>query len=315
MRATHFIIPAVFLFTNAIADNEPNNTWQTATTLAKGATVVGTQSDDDWYVINATGGQRLLIDLTFTHADGNIQMTFFDDGNVAAQPPPLVPGTLRTAGTGNTTDHEFLDHSVPAGPGGFYIKVYGGGSPQGNQGNSYTLTWSELTTADDDYEMNNTNADVKAITAASVVFGSQSDEDWYSIEVTPGNERVLASVRFNNTELATTIDLDLELRDPGGTLLASSLNASGLNEAINYVVAAAGIYHLRVLGDNNADGYALTWDSVAPASSVTFPAPAATVAPAAPPSPPAPSSSSSGSLAPVLVFALLITGVLRRKLR
>ncbi len=296
MRATYFIIPAIFLFANAIADTEPNNTWENATALVKDATTSGAQSDADWYVINVTGSQRLLIDLTFTHADGNMQLGFYEDGFA---PGSFVPGVLKANSEGNFTDNEFLDTPVSTS-GIYYLWVYAGGAtPGGNKGNSYTLTWTELTTADDGNEPNNMNNEAVSINENAVVLGVQSDEDWYSINVTQGNERVLASLRFHNLGIpGDAIDLDLELRDSGGTVLASSLNGVGINESINYVVPAPGIYHLRVFGDDNADGYALSWDGVVPSSTSTTPAPA---------------SSSSGSLAPVLVFALLLTGVLRRK--
>lgn len=221
MRHTLFTILAFLLIPNAIADTEPNNSWQTATALPQDSSVAGVQSDDDWYVINITGSQtvkRVLIDLAFSHADGNIDMFVYGDGGIVdLVPADELPGPLRDLSAGTTSDHEFIDHNIDLdSPETLYIRVFGA-----NLGNAYALTWTELTGADDGFEQNDSNAATSAVTEAAVAFGVQSDPDWYSIEVIPDNERVLASLRFHNTDADTTIDMDLELRDPGGTLIAS----------------------------------------------------------------------------------------------
>jgi MYXO-CTERM domain-containing protein len=185
-------------------------------------------------------------------------MTIYGDDYVISIPAGPIPGLFRDSSAGTTTDDEFIDHNVKVNsPETYYILVTGA-----NQGNSYTLTGTELTGADDSFEQNDVSTDAKAIIENDVAFGSQSDEDWYSIEVLSGYRHVLASLRFYNTELADTIDLNLDLFDSNGISIASSANASGINESIDVVVPAAGTYHVRVSGDNNADGYALDWAGV-----------------------------------------------------
>ena len=268
MRSTLFTILALLLISNANA----GNTWQTATPLPQNSSVAGIQSDDDWYVINITGAQpvkRLLIDLTFSHADGNIDMNIYGDDFVTSAPGGQVPGLWRAVSAGTTTDDEFIDHDISiSGAGDYYIRVSGE-----DQGNSYTLTWTELTGTDDDFEENDSNAATRAISEGMVVFGSQSDEDWYSIDVTLGNEHVLASLRFHNLGVfgsGDNIDLDLELLDDNGNSQELSNNSAAINEAIDFIVPAPGIYHLRVFGDNNGDGYALYWtDVTAPVITLT----------------------------------------------
>ncbi|MDX2506757.1 MAG: DUF5011 domain-containing protein [Gammaproteobacteria bacterium] len=260
MRSTLFTILAFLLISNANA----GNTWQTATPLLPDNSVTGAQSDDEWYVITITGTQaikRLLIDLTFTHADGNIDMTLHGDDFVNSVPAEIVPGLFRDSSAGSTTNDEFIDHDISAsGVGDYYIQITGA-----DQGNSYTLTWTELTDTDDSFEENDSSAATKAITEGVVIFGSQSDEDWYSIDVTSGNEHVLASLRFHNLGVfgpGDNIDLDLELLDDNGNSQQISNNSAAINEAIDFVVPAPGIYHVRVSGDNNGDGYALYWTDV-----------------------------------------------------
>ncbi|MDX2504375.1 MAG: DUF5011 domain-containing protein [Gammaproteobacteria bacterium] len=257
MRSTLFTILAFLLISNANA----GNTWQTATPLPQDSSVIGTQSADEWYVITITGAEpvkRLLMDLTFTHADGNIDMTIYGDDFVISAPGGTLPGLWRGVSAGTTTDDEFIDHDISlSGAGDYYVLITGA-----NQGNSYTLTRIEITATDDSFEDNDISADAKAITEDVVSFGSQSDDDWYSIDVSAGYRRVLASLRFYNTEIATGIDLNIELLDSSGASIALPANASGINESINAVVPTAGTYHVRITGDNNGDGYAIDWSGV-----------------------------------------------------
>jgi hypothetical protein len=257
MRSTLFTILAFLLISNANA----GNTWQTATQLPQDSSLNATQDGEAWYVINITGNQsnkRILIDLTFTHADGNIDIDFWGDDFVVSDPTGIDPGLVRTRSDGTTSDHEFIDNDIStSGPGTYYIRVYGA-----DAGNSYTLIWTELTGSDDGFEPNDLSADAKEIFEGDVAFGSQSNEDWYSIDVESGYRNVLASLRFYNTQLADTIDLNLELRDTSGTIIASSAEPSGINESVDVIVPASGIYYLRISGDNNGDGYALDWAGV-----------------------------------------------------
>jgi len=259
MRSALFTILAFFLISNAVADTEPNNTQQTALTLPQDRTVAGTQSDEDWYVINVVTGKRILIDLTFSDADGNIDMDLLKD--------------ILRARSDSSSDHESIDNDISlSGAGAYYIRVYGA-----DQGSSYTLTWTELTGADDNFEENDFGGEAKPIIKDAIAFGSQSDEDWYSINVNSGSTRVLASLRF--TKLGK---LDIELLDTDGNSQASSTNsAAGVNEVIDVDVPMAGTYHLLITGDNSSDGYALNWAAVSSTSIATFPTPAVNEAPQA----------------------------------
>ena len=173
-----------------------------------------------------------------------------------SDPGGLLPGLITDFSDGSTSDDEFVEFNVTAtDPETYYILVSGDGS-----NNSYTLTWTELTsTMDDGFEDNDDiGSSTAAIDADKVVFGKQSDDDWYSIQVAPGQRRVLASLRFYNTEYSATIDMSMELIDASG-VIATSANAPGINESIDHVVSSPGSYHLRIYGDDNRDGYALDW--------------------------------------------------------
>jgi hypothetical protein len=282
---TFFAILAFFATLTATADTEPNNTWQTAVSLPPDRTVAGTQSDDDWYVINVVDGNRVLVDTTFIHADGDIQIRFFDDSRAALVPQPSFPGNS-LASSVSDSDHEFIDRDLSLlGAGTYYINVYGQ-SQLGNRGSSYTLTWTELAGLDDSFEPNEDLSNAKAIAPSVVAFGSQNagDEDWYRIEITPGDERVLASLRFGALNSTNSGELDLFLHHADGTELASSEDPlPGVNELIDETVSA-GTYYLRVIGADVGDGYALNWAGLSPGSTATFPVPAANTAPQATPS-------------------------------
>ena len=294
MRSIWYFLLTCLVTPAAIADTESNNTWQTATQITQDTTLIGTQGDDDWYLIRVTetGVLRILIDVAFSHADGNIQMSLFDDGGVASNPTGAVPGTFRGSSAGDITDHEFLENNVSIRPpGDYYIRLTGE-----NTGNEYSITWSQLKTADDGFEPNNDSMNTSALSANTVVFGSQNDEDWYSIDVAAGSENVIVSLRFKSLGLGTsgdTIDLDLALFDTDGNELASSTNGQGFNESIEFDVGTADTYHLRVSGDNNGDAYALTWIDEATLSSSG--SGGSTV-----------STSSSGALSPALLVAMLL---------
>ena len=176
MRSALFTILTFLFISNAIA----GNTWQTAIELPQDSRIEATQDDGEtWFVITITGNQpnkRILIDLTFTHAVGNIDIDLFNDNT--ADPFGIDPGTLRDRSAGTTSDHEFIENPIPSVPGTYYIRVYGA-----DAGNSYQLIWTELTGSDDGFEPNDSSADAEAIVEVDVAFGSQSNEDWYSIDV------------------------------------------------------------------------------------------------------------------------------------
>jgi|GEM_PF-5507250 len=255
MRNVFLVFLALFSVSNVSA----NDTWQNATVIDQDTTVSASQNDDDWYELTISDVQavkRLLIDLVFTHADGNIDIEVYGDDFVISDPAGPVPGLFRDTSAGTTSDDEFIDHNVDGNsPDTYYILVSGD-----NLGNAYSLTWTEIiSSTDDGFEQNDTRGSSTAITEDTVLFGLQSDDDWYSIQVAPGQRRVLGSLRFFNTELAVTIDLNMELTDASGTVIATSAQAAGNNESIEHVVDSPGSYHLRIYGDDNRDGYALDW--------------------------------------------------------
>ena len=88
----------------------------------------GIQSDQDWYEIDVspTGFERVLVDATFRHADGDIDIQLYNSS-----------GTL-LKGAYSVTDNETLSHQVPT-TGSYFIRVF-----YGNRGNPYDLSWDDV---------------------------------------------------------------------------------------------------------------------------------------------------------------------------
>ena len=106
---------------------------------------------------------------------------------------------------------------------------------------------------DDLYEENDDDLSAAPITTSEAITAiiCPDDEDFYEIDV-PANCTLLAELIFRHA----AGDLDLRLRDAGGTTLASSLSVSDY-ETIETDLSA-GLYTFRINGFNGAEnGYAL----------------------------------------------------------
>jgi|GEM_PF-2095019 len=87
----------------------------------------GRQLDSDWYEIYITNNYvRLVVNCTFTHAEGDIDIAVYD-----------AQGGWITS-SASVTDNEYIDYILPV-EGTVYIRVY-----YGNQGNEYNLWWDDL---------------------------------------------------------------------------------------------------------------------------------------------------------------------------
>ena len=238
---------------------EPNNYMSSAYDLSSNENTwlstidgYGVQADDDWYMINVTSGyERVIVDLQFTHADGNIDVELFD-----------VYGNS-VVWSVSSTDNEYIDYVVSA-PGTYYIKVY-----QNNDGNTYDLWWDDITAggADDNYEENDTLATAYDLSSdeytwLSTINGSgiQADDDFYKIHVTLGYEHVIVDLQFTHADG----DIDMALYDASGTWLVGS-DSSTDNENIDYIVSAGGTdYYIRVYYGNQGNTYDFWWDDLNP---------------------------------------------------
>jgi hypothetical protein len=134
-----------------------------------------------------------------------------------------------------------------------------------NQANLVLDTSSEdLVSMDDNYEENDTLATAYDLSSHEGTplsslngLGIQADDDWYQIEVMPGEERVMVDLTFTHADG----NLGLVLYDASGVWIAQS-NGFYNEEHINTAVSGAGVYYLKVYGDNAGNTYDLWWDDL-----------------------------------------------------
>ncbi|MFX1479011.1 MAG: pre-peptidase C-terminal domain-containing protein [Promethearchaeota archaeon] len=209
----------------------------------------GVQLDNDWYEIQVDPGyEHLLIWLTFTHADGNMDIFVFNSSL-----------SLITANM-STTDNEYINYIVPSN-GLYYVMVYGE-----DAGNEYDLWWDDLSTTDDNYEENDDYISAYDLSGDKNVwlntidgYGVQFDDDWYEFTIDPDYTQLIADLTF--THIAD--NLDLEIYDSTGTLIIASTSSTD-NEHIDYVLPFSGTYYIRVYGNDIGNEYNLRWNSKLP---------------------------------------------------
>lgn len=138
------------------------------------------------------------------------------------------------------------------------------------------LIWDEFLQAyygnmpDDAYEENDNSLSAYNISLYEQTWlssidglGIQADDDWYEIEVTPGNERLVVNLQFSDSEG----DIDLEIYDIGVSFIVGSYSVTD-NEYINYVLPSDGTYYLLVYYGDAGNAYDLWWDDQDPGGGV-----------------------------------------------
>ncbi len=238
---------------------EENDTRETAADISAAAGVrlsswnasYGYQNDEDWFAITvAPGNGRVQASIAFKNKEGNLSLDLF---------PAAGEDWLTTSRS--LEDYELIDFNVLF-PGTYYLRVSGP-----DLGTQYDLWWNALPLAgDDQYEQSPNNSIATAVNATGFAGhwltnldgpGILRDVDYYRINPTDDATRVVIDARFHHSEG----DLDLQLLDGAGNILAQSLG-TGDRELINFVVPAAGSYYIRVIAVSysGAQDYNLYWN-------------------------------------------------------
>ncbi|MHA2393153.1 MAG: Loki-CTERM sorting domain-containing protein [Promethearchaeota archaeon] len=191
----------------------------------------GLQLDEDWYLVYLDPGEeRIHIEVTFWHMDGDIDVeVYYYDGVIFTY----------LAGSYGVTDSEHINTNAPWS-GFYYIRVYGP-----NFGNDYDLFWEDLipiVTEDDWLEENDDFwsskwVDPNYYSGLKIIDG---DEDWYHIYLNP-SDIIDVSIYFNHMEG----DLELELYDPSYVLRVGSYSVAN-DEYITYTADVSGDWRIRV---------------------------------------------------------------------
>lgn len=247
---------------------EENDTWDAAYDISYDertdlSTIDGlgraNAGDDDFYEIYVNSDcDRLTIDCTFTHADGNIDIELYaSDGT-------YVDGSY------GVLDNEHLDIDLLGlGTGTYYIKVF-----NSDESNTYDLWWDDTAT-DDNYEENDNISEANAnlnnlmeLTYLSTIDGlgvsNSGDDDYYDIEITPGYEYLTIDCFFTDADG----DIDIELYASDGTEITGSYGVMD-NEHIEIDLTSwgsGGTYYIRVYNccGDESNTYDLWWDDTMP---------------------------------------------------
>jgi hypothetical protein len=206
----------------------------------------GIQNDEDWYEIYINPGEtRLIVFLTFWHWEGNINLEVKNSINVSV------------INSNSWDDNEFIDLLLPSS-GTYYLRVYGD-----NNGNEYDLLWSTInpTVTDDLYEDNDHNPNISPSQATWLSsmngLGIQGDDDWYSVHLDTGEDRLFIEVIYNSM----LGNVGIEIYDLGYNYLGGS-DTPWDNEIIDIDLPSDKDYLIKVYGDNVGNVYDLWWEDL-----------------------------------------------------
>ncbi len=188
--------------------------------------------DEDWFSIHVNAGGALLAEIAFDGAQGDLNLE-------VVGPSGQVLGSSASP----TASSESVEIDPAPRSGAYRIRVF---SPRGDELN-YTLetVTTDSSCGDDAFEENDARAN-----AADLQPGTQSDlticsndDDWYAIDLAAG-DGLTATIFFDDA----AGDLDLQLVDAQGRILASSVSVLDNEEATVGMVETAGTYYVRVYG-------------------------------------------------------------------
>ncbi len=226
--------PPSALEDDRLEDNDTRETGELLTpNLYSNLTI--TDGDEDWILFDVCEGGNITIDLTFTHADGDLDTYLYD-------PDDFVAGSS-TSGSDN---EQIVVSNADAGR--YALKVYGFLSDQ----NRYDLrlsisgcdgggsTGSGL--SPDRLENNDTleTAEVLTPNYYSNLNLIGEDEDWIAIDVCQGGDLTI-DVLFSHSDA----DIDLRLRTADDSYLAAATGSSD-DEQINVSNLDAGRVYLNI---------------------------------------------------------------------
>lgn len=192
--------------------------------------------DDDYYAFDLGLGDTLRADVTFAHAEGDIDLHVITPANT-------------TGASGTSVDDDETATYVATAAGRHLVRVFLYRDQGTTPGNAYGLRLTHTPAppppmcVPDRLEENDTQAAARPTTfpsTAAALTACSMDEDFYALSLQPGDE-ITATATFSTAEG----DIDVRLLDPAGAVLVSSTGVTG-SERVVYAALAAGTYALRV---------------------------------------------------------------------
>ncbi|MBN2493686.1 MAG: PPC domain-containing protein [Deltaproteobacteria bacterium] len=223
-----------FVTSNECMDDgfEPNDSLDEAEFVLDGVYeyLMLCEGNEDWYENYMFAGEDLIVDLLFTHANGDIDVAITDD-----------TGATLASGV-SVSDDEHVSYTVSEA-GFYYVRVY-------LDENDYDMIIAYGAPCEDDMlEPNDSMGDAFGIQASqySDLVLCSGNVDWYAMTVDEGGE-ILASIDFAHADG----DLDLELYDATGLRLDGSYSSTD-GETVGASGLSAGEYYLLVYGWQGAE--------------------------------------------------------------
>ncbi|MDM8546333.1 PKD domain-containing protein [Candidatus Venteria ishoeyi] len=202
---------------------ETNNTPDTAYDLSSHAKTLlstiqgyGIQADEDWYKFFVPAGtEKITVDLSFTHADGDIDILLFDES-----------GNFMSISEGYN-DSESIEYTVARTDIYYYVMVY-----FNNAGNTYDLRWDAIISG------TAMNPSITDISATPIGVDSVS---------------IKASVTANGQETTVFLDYGLNTTYENRVNLGSigSSSQATLVKAALSDLNCGTLYHFRVAASTN----------------------------------------------------------------
>jgi len=215
---------------------ESDDTIATASTYTTPVTDGMICPDDvDHFRIDAMAGQRVDVTLDgFSSIEGDLDLVLLSSSG-------SIVGV-----SGGETDSEMVSYCTPAS-GPLYARVLG----YLGDANHYRLTVATGTGAccvDDTREPDDTRATAHPVVPGTIDGTICPRDDDYAAFALSGPSHVVVTIVFD-----ATTDLDLELYDPSGTVIAASRGVTD-TETIDTMVTAPGNYAIRVFGYGGSAG-------------------------------------------------------------
>ena len=217
---------------------EENDTRQTGEYLRPNlySNLTITQGDEDWVVFDVCEGGTIDIQITFSDAEGDLDMSLYGPSDNLLQ------------SSASSSDNEAINYTN-ATQGQYALRVYGWSGAT----NRYDLEFSvsncaPVGPASDWFEVNNTRQTATAVAPSNYLdlTITTGDEDWFEVDVCQGGT-LSASIYFSDAEG----DLELSLVSSADVSLDDSFSSTD-DESVSYANASAGLYYLRVFGWQNA---------------------------------------------------------------
>lgn len=241
---------------------EENDTFATARGLTAVSQTytelnINTSGDDDYYKIVPTASGTLTVNLAFLHAEGDIDLEFFN----AAQ--------TRLAKSDSVNNSEQISIAVIAGQ-TYYVRVFG---YRGATNEEYSMTLgvpAPPVIPPDSFEENDTPATARSLAATDQTYpgltiNASLDDDYYTVVPTLSGT-LSVSLAFQNAQG----NVDLQLLNASQTQLGLSATTAN-SESLSVPVTAGQTYYIRAFGSGGAlsPNYSMTVDVPSPAPPTT----------------------------------------------